>query len=192
MAVFEKDSYYRETFSGLALSEETVKGVTFEECAFEDCSLITCRLEGCRFINCTFKGCILSAVVPMNSRFDEASFTNCKVIGIDWTRTAEVRKLRFSDCQLNYSNFRFLDLPGLKMERCQVQDADFIEAKLKGASFARSDLEKSRFFKTDLSGADFRGAANYSIDPATNTLKKARFSLPEAIALLESLDIIIE
>lgn len=192
MAAFEKDGYERETFTGLALTEETIKGVTFEECRFEDCSFITCKFEGCRFLGTTFSGCVLSAVVPMNSRFDEATFKNCKVIGIDWTRTAETRKLRFTDCQLNYSNFRFLALPGLKMERCEVKDADFIEAKLKGASFAGSDLEKSRFFKTDLTGADFRRAVNYSIDPGTNTLKGAKFSLPEAIALLESLDIIIE
>jgi fluoroquinolone resistance protein len=192
MAAFEKDSYYRETFAGLALSEETVKGVTFEECRFENCSLISGRLENCRFLNSTFTGCVLSAVVPMNSRFDEVTFKDCKVIGIDWTRTTETRKLRFSDSQLNYSNFRFLALPGLKMERCEVKDADFIEAKLKGASFAKSDLEKTRFFKTDLTEADFRGATNYSIDPGTNTLKKAKFSLPEAIALLESLDIVIE
>jgi fluoroquinolone resistance protein len=192
MAAFEKDGYERETFTGLSLSEETVTGVTFEECRFENCSFIAGKFESCRFLGTTFSGCVLSAVVPMNSRFDEVTFKNCKVIGIDWTRTTETRKLHFSDCQLNYSNFRFLGLPGLKIERSEVKDADFIEAKLKGASFARSDLEKTRFFKTDLTGADFRGAWNYSIDPGTNTLKKTRFSLPEAIALLESLDIIIE
>ncbi len=192
MAVFEKDSYYQATFAGLALTEETVRGVTFEECRFENCTFISCKFEACRFLNAAFSGCVLSAVVPMNSRFDEATFKNCKVMGIDWTRTTETRKLQFTGSQITYCNFRFLALPGLKMEKCEVKDADFIEAKLKGASFAKSDLEKSRFFKTDLSGADFRDAVNYSIDPGTNTLKKAKFSLPEAIALLESLDIIIE
>ena len=192
MAAFEKDSYYRETFAGLALAEETVRGVTFEECRFENCSFITCKFEGCRFLTTTFDGCVLSAVVPMNSRFDEATFKNCKVMGIDWTRTTETRKLQFTGSQITYCNFRFLALPGLKMEKCEVKDADFIEAKLKGASFVKSDLEKTRFFKTDLTEADFRGAWNYSIDPGTNTLKKAKFSLPEAIGLLESLDIVIE
>ena len=192
MSTFDRDTYEHQTFSGITLGEETVSGVTFEECTFENCSFISTKFEACRFLTSTFRGCILSAVVPMNSRFDEATFENCKVMGIDWTRTSETRKLRFANCQLNYSNFRFLSLPGLKMERCEVKDADFIEARLKGASFARSDLEKTRFFKTDLTEADFRGAYNYAIDPAVNTLKKARFSLPEAIALLESLEIILE
>jgi len=192
VSTFDKDTYERETFSGLTLGEETVKGVTFEECIFENCSFISTKLEACRFITTTFRGCILSAVLPTNSRFDEVTFKNCKAIGIDWTRTSEVRKLRFAESQVNYSNFRFLKIPGLKMERCEVKDADFIEAKIKGASFAKSDLEKTRFFKTDLTEADFRGAENYSIDPAGNTLKKARFSLPEAIALLESLEIILD
>jgi fluoroquinolone resistance protein len=192
VSTFDRDSYEKETFSGLQLGEETVTGVTFEECVFENCSFISTKLEACRFLTTTFTGCVLSAVMPLNSRFDEATFKQCKVIGIDWTRTAETRKLRFADCQLNYSNFRFLKLPGLRMERCEVKDADFIEARLKGASFAKSNLEKTRFFKTDLTEADFRGASNYSIDPAANTVKKARFSLPEAIALLESLEIILD
>lgn len=37
--------------------------------------------------------------------------------------------------------------------------------------------------------ANFIGARNYAIDPTQNTLKKAKFSLPEAMSLLRSLDI---
>ncbi len=41
-------------------------------------------------------------------------------------------------------------------------------------------------------GADFRGARNYAIAADLNTLKQAKFSLPEAVALLHGLDIILE
>lgn len=192
MTPFTRDNYYQEKFSGLSLTEETVKGTVFEECSFEDCSFITCTFERLRFINCKLANCILSAVVPMNSRFDDVSFTSCKVIGIDWTRTTEVRELHFKQCQLNYSNFRFLKIPGLKMIECEVKDADFIETKLKGAIFRKSDLKNTIFFKTDLTNADFKDALNYAIDPGTNILKKTKFSLPEALSLLENFDIIIE
>jgi hypothetical protein len=43
-----------------------------------------------------------------------------------------------------------------------------------------------------LTKADFRKAFNYGIDFKFNNLKKAKFSLPEAIALLTSLDIILD
>ena len=48
------------------------------------------------------------------------------------------------------------------------------------------------FHNCDLSRSDFSGALNYSIDVRTNQVKQAKFSLPEAIALLQALDIRIE
>jgi hypothetical protein len=41
-------------------------------------------------------------------------------------------------------------------------------------------------------GADFREAFNYDIDFKFNKLAKAKFSIPEALSLLNSLDIILE
>jgi uncharacterized protein YjbI with pentapeptide repeats len=78
------------------------------------------------------------------------------------------------------------------MTDCEVKDADFAEADLSNGDFKNTDFEKTRFFKTNLSGADFKGARNYSIDARNNTLKKTRFSYPEVLTLLNSLDIIIE
>jgi len=37
--------------------------------------------------------------------------------------------------------------------------------------------------------ADLRFARNYQIDPSQNKVHKARFSLPEAMSLLYSMDI---
>jgi len=45
------------------------------------------------------------------------------------------------------------------------------------------------FFNPNLTRADWRGARNYALRPIDNTLKKARFALPEAIALLYGLDL---
>lgn len=188
----DRSQYLRERLSKLALSGETLTSLLFEECLFENCSLINCKLVKVRFLNCQFKDCLLSGVVPLDSRFVEVAFRGSKVNAIDWTKTQEIRELSFQDCQVNFSNFRFLKLPGLKMSRCQVKDSDFVESDLTGADFKYSDLENSLFFKTNLSSADFKGALNYRIDARQNTLKKARFSLPEALVLLDSLDIIIE
>ena len=58
-----------------------------------------------------------------------------------------------------------------------------------GREFFWTDLSESLFGETDLTGADFREVRNYRIDPRRNTLAGARFSLPEALALLYALDI---
>jgi len=42
-----------------------------------------------------------------------------------------------------------------------------------------------------LTEADFTGAKNYAIAASSNTLKKTKFSLPEAMGLLYSLDIVL-
>ncbi len=189
---FDKDAYSQETFSKLILTEETVESKVFDECEFVDCSFIGCRFEKCRLLNCGFEKCDLSNMIPMNSEFREVKFTNCKAIGIDWTRAGKIKELSFVECLVNYSNFRLLKLPKIVMKKCEVKEADFIETDLKDSVLAGSDFENSIFFKTDLSGVDFTHATNYTIDVNNNTLKKTRFSLPEALSLLSNLDIIVE
>jgi fluoroquinolone resistance protein len=189
---FSEDTYFQQHFTGLSLADETVKSITFEECVLGNCNFINVKFENCRFLNCKFTDCTLSAVVPMNSRLDGVSFKNCKTIGVDWTRTQQFRDISFKDSQLNYSNFRLLKIPRIKMVSCEVKDADFTETDLTLGDFKKSDFEKTRFFKTNLTNADFKEARNYFIDPGNNTLKKTRFSYPEVLTLLQGLDIIIE
>lgn len=189
---FEKDTYSQETFSKLVLMEETIESKVFDECEFIDCTFIGCKFEKCRLITCKFEKCDLSNIIPMNSEFHEVKFTTCKAIGIDWTRASKIKELNFTGCLVNYSNFRLLKLPKTVIRKCEVKDADFIETDLKDSDLTGSDFENSIFFKSDLSGVDFTHATNYTIDVNNNTLKKTRFSLPEALSLLSNLDIIVE
>lgn len=189
---FKEASYYREKFAKISLSGATIREKIFEECEFANSSFIDCKFEKTKFLNCKFVDCILSAVSPLNCRFYEVKFTQCKVLGIDWTKAAQVSDLEFQSCQINYSNFRMLKLPKIKIVSCEAKEVDFIETDLSNADLSHTDFERSQFFKTNLTHADFQGAKNYLIDVKNNTLKKARFSLPEALALLNSLDIIIE
>ena len=104
----------------------------------------------------------------------------------------QTEELDFNQCQINYSNFKFLKLPQIRMANCESREADFTGTDLSHGDFKNTDFENSRFFKTNLSNADFKGAKNYSIDVNNNILKKTRFSLPEALSLLNNLDIILE
>jgi fluoroquinolone resistance protein len=189
---FDENIYYREKFSKIILSNEIIGLKLFEECDFNGCSFIDCRLEKCRFINCKFNECILSAVIPLDCRWIETRFTKCKVIGIDWTKTLEIRDLVFKESQINYSSFKLMKLPKIQVVNCESKEVDFTETDLSDGDFKYTDFAGSRFFKTNLSGADFKGSKSYLIDVKTNILKKTRFSYPEVLSLLHSLDIIIE
>jgi uncharacterized protein YjbI with pentapeptide repeats len=189
---FSEGSYYREKFAGLSAIKESFKSLRFDECQFNTCSFIDCRFEKCKFLNCKFNDCVLSAVVPLDCHFVEVKFSRSKAIGIDWTKTSKIEDLEFNECQINYSNFKLLKIPKIKIVKCEAREVDFIETDMSEGDFKRSDFEKSRFFKTNLTRADFKNAINYSIDVKNNTIKNAHFSLPEALSLLNSLDIIIE
>lgn len=189
---FEKKSYYQETFNGLTMADLIVEGREFEDCEFRKCSFVNCTFDTCKFLDCKFVECRLSADKVTHCRFIEAKFFTSQLIGIDWTRADALEGLEFSECKLNYSNFRLLAPPRMKMIKCEAKEVDFIETDLTGGIFTGTDFENSRFFKTNLTEADFKGAKNYLIDARVNTLKKTKFSMPEALSLLNGLDIIIE
>ncbi len=189
---FDEEKYFQRTFTGLSSEKEEVASRVFEECEFKSCTFIETRFVKCVFLDCKFIECVLSAVKLLNSRFSRTGLHRCKAIGIDWPKAAKVDNLEFQGCKMDYSNFRFMKLPGTKIVGCEAKEVDFIEADLKGSDFRGTDFEKSVFFKTDLSGADFRNSRNYGIDVRNNTLKGARFSFPEVMGLFSGLDIIIE
>lgn len=98
----------------------------------------------------------------------------------------------FEGCRLDHGTFISLDLKGTSFIRAKARHLDFESADLTKANFSDADLEGARFVSCDLTEANFVGAENYQIDAAQNTLHKTRFSLPEAVALLHSLDIVLE
>jgi fluoroquinolone resistance protein len=189
---FTETDYYQQSFTKISLDGNEVKNKNFEESVFEDCHFLNCSFEKSRFLNCQFRGCVISAVGLLNCRFIQPIFRKCKVLGIDWTKTKLFREPEFYDCQIDFSNFRMLKIPGVKIINCEAREVEFIETDFSGGVFTGTDFERSRFFKTNLSGADFRGAKNYSIDITNNMIKKARFSYPEVISLLDGLEITIE
>jgi uncharacterized protein YjbI with pentapeptide repeats len=75
---------------------------------------------------------------------------------------------------------------------CEVHNSDFEKANLSKAILTSSDFLNSTFSNTNLSLADLTDAKNYRIDPNNNNIRKAKFSLPEAITLLDSWNIEIK
>lgn len=189
---FTENSYFQKTFSNIALEKEVIKNVEFEDCRFKNCSFVDCIFIKCKFIGCRFDSCGISAVSPTDSIFVDVKFTNSKTIGFDWTKAQRVADVNFKNCQLNYSNFRMLKLPKIKMISCEAKEVDFTNSDFTEGVFTDTDFERSIFSKTILTKADFVGSKNYFIDIRNNDIKNARFSLPEALSLIRSLDVIIE
>lgn len=195
--LFAGDAYLGATFVDLEAEEEAVfDGVEFEDCQFRRCRFPSSTFRGCAFVNCVFDSCDLSLLKIPFSRFTSVRFTDCKLIGVDWSETSSLTGLTtsmsFQRCVLSYGFFLKLDLTGAQFVECEARETDFTGATLQRASFVKSDLEGAKFLETDLREADFTGATGYVIDPTRNKVKKARFSLPEVIGLLKAFGVVVK
>jgi uncharacterized protein YjbI with pentapeptide repeats len=79
-----------------------------------------------------------------------------------------------------------------KFIHTNLEQVDFTETDLNGAKFIECDLLNATFDNTMLEQADFRNAYNYSIDPESNYIKKAKFSRNGIAGLLDKYQIEIE
>jgi len=163
--------------------------VKFVKCSFQDSAFVDCK-----FINCTFNNCNLTMLGVDRSQFSNVVFEECQAVGINWTKASWDKKgffrsIHFHGCTLNYSSFFGLKLPKMKMTDCVAHEVDFGQADVTDGIFTGTDFGGSIFMQTTLTSANFVGASNYHIAPLHNVLKKAKFSLPEALSLLHGLEI---
>jgi len=112
-----------------------------------------------------------------------------KAIGIKWFEASNPFDVNFSNAVISYSSFFGKILKKNKIIDCIAEDVDFTDCNLMLCDFSGTSLPNAKFFNTDLKQANFATATNYSIDPQTNKLKKAKFSLPEAASFLYHLGI---
>ena len=183
-----------ETFEGIDLAGDEIRDAEFLDCRFLQCNLAGATLAECRLASSSFEKCDLSLVTIPETRFTDVRFVDCKMIGIDWTRANWPRvtvgdPIEFLRSMIDQSVFLGLELPKIRIRDCSAREADFREADLTAANFAGTDLTGSLFSNTKLGGADLSRALNYAIAPLENDVRKAKFSLPEALALLECLGI---
>ena len=192
--VMSKGKYVERTFETVDSAGSEIAAAEFRECRFVRCCFSESVLRACVFDECVFVECDLSLVKLPHSVFSATRFEDSKIIGVNWTeaRWPRLRLLvpvRFEKCVISHSTFLGLNLKGVRFTECIAKDVDFRETDLSTADFSGTDLTGAQFGSTNLTSANLRSARNYSIVPSENTLKGARFSLPEAMSLLSGLDI---
>lgn len=181
--------FQRITLHAALVSDAVFNGCSFSGCHFDETSFLNCK-----FTDCTFSDCSLNLCQFAGTTFSGVAFNNCQLMGINWSEASSttsllLKPLDFKSCVLNHGTMMGVNLACANLVDCTAHHVDFSEADMQKADCRGTDFTGSRFAATDLSGADFRGAVNYHISAQENRLKKTRFSLPEAMSLLYSLDI---
>ncbi len=164
----------------------------FECCTFVGCTFTNVDISNSEFTECEFRNCNLSMVTVKNTAFKEVRFVNCKILGVNFGQCSEfLLQWYFEDCILNNTSFHKLNIKNTIFKNCSIQEADFTETNAQNVAFDNCDLLNTLFDFTNLEKADFRTAYNYALDPETNKIAKAKFSLQGVVGLLYKYNISI-
>jgi fluoroquinolone resistance protein len=185
---FEAEDFPDQNWSGAELTEKMFTG-----CVFRNLAAPEAIFEGTVFEDCRFEGSDLTMIKVKGASFRDVEFERCKLMGIDWS---EVRGLTFSvkfkKCVLSYSSFIDQRMRKTQFLDCKAHETNFAGVDLTGSTFDGCDLEGARFVGTNLSEVDLSNAINYLINPSDNTLRKTRYSMEAALALVSRLGVIVD
>lgn len=161
------------TFVKCRFLNMTIASASFQDCVFEECEIVVVKLHGVALSNTVFK---LSLIRGVN-------FSDCSDFGF----SPEFHGCVINHCVLDRKKLRKGVFAGSQLADCDLIACDFREVDFSNTTFARVNIQDCNFEK-----ADFRTSTGYVMNPATNKVRGARFSLPEAQSFLLLLGIRLE
>ena len=130
-----------------------------------------------RFLECRFEGCDLSEVRAPRARFSETGLYAVHGAGLDLSGStwqdcvvqggrlgavalydADLSRVRFEGCKVDYLNLRGARLRDVQFVDCQLVEPDFAEATLTGVDFSGSRVVAADFGRATLSRVDLSEA----------------------------------
>jgi len=184
--------YEDQVFEFSVGKDVILEGSEFFACEFLGLDLSSSSFNNSRLLDCKFSKCNLSNISLLGSTLRGTVVFDSKVLGVNFSNCNSLSNLSFERSILDFCSFQSIDLPKIIIKDSSLKEVDMSEGSFVSANFSGSDLSKTFFSKSDLSKSDFRGAKNYFVDPQFTNIKKAKFSMPEAMSLLSSLDIAVE
>ena len=119
-----------------------------------------------------------------------ASFDECKMMGVDFSRGGRFDAATFTRVNLDYASLRGIDLSGVEFTGCQMRECDFTGANLTGTSLIECDLTDADWSTTTTTGTDLRGSSTRGLD-----LRRGPYGVivttRQAVAMVESLGVTV-
>src|SRR5262245_33949513 len=104
----EGDEFRGAIFDGLSF-----RGVSLKECLFEECSFEKADLRNVRLSSAIFEDCNLANALVAGAAVFGATFERTKLLGVDWHEVERTEALTLRACNLDFCDFRGLDLSGV-------------------------------------------------------------------------------
>src|ERR1017187_3912730 len=95
-----------KTFENIDYSEKQLFNREYNNCNFSNCNFQKAELKRDEFIDCVFNSCNFSLAALNDSGIKNVSFTDCKLMGIDFSKcNSFLFTVSFNNCILDYSSF---------------------------------------------------------------------------------------
>jgi len=187
------DYHTEKVFSSLNWDELDIENYSFDNCRFVSCRFPDKPITGESFRSCVFDTCEFVLTPLKRVSLVDVRFESCKLVGINFSDCNPFGfSLDMRECTLQSTVFYNLNLRKQKMTGCSLRECDFGECDMRESDFSLTRFERTTFHNCNLQKADFRSSSGYEIDPATNQIRRARFTLPEARSFLGFLGISLE
>ncbi len=196
MTITSSSNYRNKTLSSITLKNTKITNVEFESCTFKNCNFQETIFSNCVFKDITYINCNCTLVEVEESTIETVKFKNSKATGINWTKMKKNKlfqpSLQFLECKIDFSNFAELNIKHFKAIKSSVKKVNFVHTHLIESDFSKSDLTGTQFLHTNLTKSNFVDTKNYTLDFRCNEIKKATFSFPEVMRVLQPLDIYVD
>lgn len=185
-----------QTNNGLVISDidfslNSLPDREFEQVEFRNCTFS--NLAGIDFGDCTFYDCNLSNAIVNNSKMDNVTFVNCKLIGVNFSTSKDFAfQISADNCILDFTVFDQKKLNKSIFKSCRFHSADFTQSDLSKCRFDHCDFLNAAFANSNLAGLDFTTCSRFTIDPTINNIKKAKFMSSDLAGLLTKFGIIVK
>lgn len=165
----------------------------FDEYRFVNCDFSEADLSNKRFADCLFERCNLASARVAGTALQNVAFEDCKLLGLQFTACRDMMfGVHFDNCQMRYASFAGRKMPATRFVRCNLDEADLVNCDLSNAVFQDCSLAGTVFQNTVLVGADFTSATGFTIDPETNQLLNARFTLHGLLGVVAKYGLVVE
>jgi uncharacterized protein YjbI with pentapeptide repeats len=187
------NNFLNETFERIDFHTTPFIAGEYEGCCFVGCDLSEANLGDTKFLECEFRDCNMSMAKLSGTVLCDVRFSGCKMLGVQFGYCNGLAfSPQFDNCILDHSSFFERKMTSCTLRGNSFRETDFTDADFSGTLFDNCDLDRAIFDNTNLECADFRTSRNFSIDPTTNRIKKAKFTLTALPGLLRKYKLIID
>lgn len=185
-----KDENYNELFENRDFSNMEINDTIFEQCVFRNCTFIDTKILHSKIENTQFISCNMSNIDLTGSKLDSIEFEESKIIGLTLYKCNQINfDFVFNKSKLEYCNFSDVNMKKNIFLDCEIIESHFQNTFLVESVFKNVDFTHTSFFKCNLKKANFTDSIGYVIDPVTNNIEKATFSISGVLGLLHGFDI---